>query len=241
MPSNLITNGNFATGNFTGWTTNNGTNQFIAVEASPYTITSGPDNAKVVTSPSGASFIALVGAPSTSYASGAATCYMQQSIAIPSLVAGMDTFVAWNCWQAGHDSIGFDQQRFEVYDSGGTTLQRQLVYICGNTGSANNQWRTYKIGLNNWAGTTITLRWSLKDDGAADPTYWFIDNVQCSQQTIGVTAYDYGNLTQGLVLMDGYDSGLGQRVRWNSVGIDGSAAQYTGTGPLSDITYRILK
>jgi hypothetical protein len=48
------------------------------------------------------------------------------------------------------------------------------------------------------------------------------------------TGPDHGAPTY---LMKATDTGLSRVVYWKSIGIDSAGAQYTGTGPLTDITY----
>jgi hypothetical protein len=66
------------------------------------------------------------------------------------------------------DTITYDQQQAFV----GTT---RILNVCSNSGA----WTQVTQSLTSWAGQSVSIAFTVKDDGyAADPSYMLVDDVK---------------------------------------------------------------
>ncbi len=146
--TNVVQNGGFETGTFSGWTTGGA---FL-----PVIVSSGAHSG---------TYAARMG--STSPYNGDSN--FQQTVTVPSS-GGTLTF-----WYQPHcpDTITYDQETMQIRNTGGTVLAT-VLNVCSNSGA----WTQVTYGMSAYAGQTVVLYFNNHDDNyPSDPTYTLIDDV----------------------------------------------------------------
>jgi Kelch motif len=154
---NVIVNGGFETGSFTGWTID------------------GFNNPPVVTntfSHSG-SFSAFAGGdPPTAFCGGGneptGDSSFYQQFTVP---AGSSTLTFWH-WECGTTSITFDWQDAYITDTNGNILQT-IFHLAGN----EQTWNQQTVDMTPYAGQTVRLKFLVHQDGFGDLTGMYVDDV----------------------------------------------------------------
>lgn len=147
--TNLVTNGDFETGTFSGWT------------KVSYNF--------IVTSPvHSGTYAAQVG---SKYGIYNADMNISQSVAIPAAGATLSFFWYPVCW----DTIQYDWQTVEIRDASTNATLATVFKVCDNT----RAWKQVTYDLTPFAGKTIKLWFNDHDDGysSTDETYFYLDDV----------------------------------------------------------------
>ena len=143
-----LVNGDFETGDLTGWTVTAGT--VLVTNVGPHS----------------GNWAAQIG--STGPLTGDST--VVQTIAVPA--TGINTLSFWynpHCT----DTLQYDWQDARVQDTSGSVLINML-HVCENTGT----WTQVTADLTPYNGTNVVLVFTDHDDGApGDPTYYLLDDV----------------------------------------------------------------
>jgi hypothetical protein len=143
-----ITNGNFETGNLSGWTVASGSPAPIASTSAPH----------------GGAYSLQLGSISGETPGDSA---VYQNFTVPS------TGLALSFWYRTStvDSITYDWQDAYIQNSSGTTLST-IFHTCQTSG-----WAQVVVDLNPYVGQTIRLKFLVHGDNAGDPTSMYIDDV----------------------------------------------------------------
>jgi Putative Ig domain/Kelch motif len=149
-----VVNGGFETGDLTGWTVDGVNN---APAADPGQTHQG-------------AFSALLGNTGGPEPTGDSALY--QTVTVPAS-GGMLSF--WT-WKFTTDIIFFDWQDAYVEDTGGAILAT-IFHTCDNT----QAWTKTTFDLTPYAGTAIRVRFLVHQDGFADDTAMYVDDVQILQ------------------------------------------------------------
>jgi hypothetical protein len=227
----LVTNGGFETGNFTGWTTANGVNPWRNWAANGANA-GGGYTPPVATTPQQGSFDAWNGVAQNT--GGAFT--MTQDVALP---ANQIPTLTWKdryqmnltefCGPGSQSpSITCGTATYSVQILNTSNVVLQTLYSVTTPGSANTDtgWVTHSAGLNSFVGQTIRLR--------------FIDSVTSSWAGPGQVEIDAVSLTT-LSPTAAYVSVGGRVTNSSGMGISGAgvsitdyegSTQYTVTGSL---------
>ena len=151
-----IVNGDFETGNLTGWAlSQSGANTIPAISSA------------FKHSGTYSAFIGNAGAGNISGYS-----RMTQNVVLPSLSAGELLTLSYWYLPNTTDAIVYDQQSVYVYDAAGVTLLATVMNVCVTSASWINQ--TYN--LTPFAGQTVQLRFQCYEDSSLQ-TYYFLDDV----------------------------------------------------------------
>src|SRR5216684_2325769 len=168
-----IVNGDFESGDLTGWTVIAGS--VIATSVGPHS----------------GNWAAQIG--SASPLTGDST--LVQTIAVP--ITGTNTLSFWynpHCT----DTLQYDWQDAQVQDTSGRVLINML-HVCENTGT----WTQVTADLTPYNGTNVNLVFTDHDDGApGDPTYYLLDDVALisgSPPTTSITSPAAGAILSGTV------------------------------------------
>ncbi len=160
--ADLLINGNFESGDFTGW----------AFES-----TGSVDNPTISTGQvHSGTYSALIGQTDEPVYG---DCVLYQDVAIP---AGGATLSFW-AWFWAVDSITFDQQIVQIRDENDNVLQI-LFYKHENT----QVWTQFIFPLDTYAGQTIRITFIDHMDGAGDPTFWHLDDVSVIPNIVNTVA-----------------------------------------------------
>jgi hypothetical protein len=146
--TNVVVNGGFETGTFSGWTTGGA--------LAPAIVSSGAHSG---------TYAARLGS-SSPYTGDS---FAQQTVTVPG-AGGMLTF-----WYQPHctDTITYDQEQMQIRSTGGTVLAT-VLNVCSNSGA----WTQVNYGMSAFAGQTVVLYFNNHDDGyPSDPTYTLVDDV----------------------------------------------------------------
>jgi hypothetical protein len=166
-----IVNGDFESGDLTGWTVIAGS--VIATSVGPHS----------------GNWAAQIG--STSPLTGDST--LVQTIAVP--ITGTNTLSFWynpHCT----DTLQYDWQDAQVQDTSGRVLINML-HVCENTGT----WTQVTADLTPYNGTNVNLVFTDHDDGApGDPTYYLLDDVALISGSGGPPATSITSPAAGAVL-----------------------------------------
>ena len=146
-----IVNGNFETGNLTGWTTGG---------------TLAPSISSV--QKHGGSFSALLGASAAPEPNG--DSFLSQDITLPASFTSA-TLTFWY-WPSSQDNVNFDWQEAQIQNTSGNTLA-QVMKVCQNT----QAWTQVTVDLTPYKGQTIRLYFNGHGDGFGDLTYMYVDDV----------------------------------------------------------------
>lgn len=150
--TNLVVNGGFETGNFSGWTTAGA----VAPTISNAEAHSG-------------SYSALLGQTAAPEVDGNSDIY--QSITIPS-TATKATLTFWY-WPGTDDTITYAYQEVLVQNTSGTTLATVLK-VASNAKS----WQEVTYDLSSYAGQTIRLFFAVHGNGySRDYIYMYVDDI----------------------------------------------------------------
>jgi hypothetical protein len=148
-----VVNGGFESGSLGGWTA------------------SGAFTPLVSTTAHSGGYSAQIG--SKSAVNGNST--LTQTVAIPSGSSRL-TF-----WYQPHcpDTITYDQIQMQIRNTSGSTLAT-VLNVCSNSGA----WTSVSFDTSAYAGQTVVLWFNDHDDGyAADPTYYYLDDVAVTTYT----------------------------------------------------------
>lgn len=146
--TNLVTNGGFETGNFSGWTQAVGS---TAVTNFPHT----------------GSFSARIGRGAPVFGDSA----VYQSVSVPA--TGTTTLTFWADLFC-KDTFANDQQKALIMDSTGATTLATIFNVCGSGAG----WTQTTFDLTPFAGKTIRIEFVSHDDGGAgNGSYFFVDDV----------------------------------------------------------------
>jgi hypothetical protein len=149
-PTTPITNGDFETGTFSGWTTGGGNPTPTISTARAHTGT----------------YSALLGyTPSSGEPNG--DSWIQQQFTVP---AAGGTLSFW-VWEFTTDSITYDWQTCQLRNTSGGTL----ATIFKEASNAQT-WVQKSYSLANWKGQTIVVWCNVHEDGWGDQTYMYADD-----------------------------------------------------------------
>jgi kumamolisin len=155
--TNLIVNGGFETGSFTGWTTSGAVAPTIT-KAEPHT----------------GSYSALLGQTAAPEVDGNSEIY--QTITIPS-TATKGTLTFWY-WPGTDDTITYAYQEVLVQNTSGTTLAT-ILKVASNAKS----WQEVTYNLSSYAGQTIRLLFAVHGNGySRDYIYMYVDDISVTAQ-----------------------------------------------------------
>jgi hypothetical protein len=152
--SQPITNGNFETGTFSGWTIggNKPTPSISTVQAH---------------SPTHSALLGYTGGTGEPLGDS----WIQQQFTVP---AAGGTLSFW-VWEFTTDSITYDWQTCQLRNTSGSTLAT-LFKEAGN----GRAWQQRSYSLSNWKGQTIVLWCNVHEDGWGDQTYMYVDDFAVS-------------------------------------------------------------
>jgi len=162
--TNLISNKGFETGNFTNWNIDNSNGTPTVSSAQSKTGT----------------YSALVGNVSGVEPTGDSSIY--QTLSVPSTGGELNFFY----WPYTQDSITYDWQDVQILNTSGVVLATLM-----HTSDNSQTWKSATFSLNDYASQTVRIRFLVHQDGAADLTGMYIDDVTfegCA--TGGATATD---------------------------------------------------
>ena len=155
--TNLITNGGFETGNFSGWT--------IGGADTPKVTTAQVDSGK---------YSALLGSTTAPEVNG--NSYIYQTIAIPSTATKVT--LNFYYWPATNDTISYAYQEALILNTSGKTLAQVLKVADNGRG-----WKEITYDLTSYAGETIELYFGVHGNGySSDYIYMYLDNVSVTVQ-----------------------------------------------------------
>ncbi len=154
--TNLIQNGGFETGSFTGWTT-------------------GGAFAPAVTTAEAESgtYSALLGHTTEPEVDGNSHIY--QTIAIPSTAT--TATLNFYYWPGTNDAIQYVSQECLILNTSGTTLAT-VLHVASNT----RAWEQVTYNLASYAGQTIRVYFAVTGNGYSDYVYMYVDNVSVTVQ-----------------------------------------------------------
>lgn len=160
-PGQLIENGGFETGDFTGWVIDGTNNPPLVVNTLSHSGT----------------FSALIGGdgtpqghcPSGAEPTGDSSFYQQFTVPVN---GGTLTFWHWDCFP---DDIDFDYQDAYITDSNGNILQTIF-----HLQDQSRTWLKEAVDMAPYAGQTVRIKFLVHQDGFGDITDMFVDDVQLS-------------------------------------------------------------
>jgi uncharacterized membrane protein len=155
--TNLITNGGFETGNFTGWTKG------------------GADTPEVSTAQvESGKYSALLGRTAAPEVNG--NSYIIQKIAIPSTATKVT--LNFYYWPATNDTISYAYQEVLILNTSGKALAQVLKVADNGRG-----WKEVTYDLTSYVGETIELYFGVHGNGySSDYIYMYVDNVSVTAQ-----------------------------------------------------------
>jgi len=155
--TNLITNGGFETGNFTGWTKG------------------GADTPEVSTAQvESGKYSALLGRTAAPEVNG--NSYIIQKIAIPSTATKVT--LNFYYWPATNDTISYAYQEVLILNTSGKALAQVLKVADNGRG-----WKEVTYDLTSYVGETIELYFGVHGNGySSDYIYMYVDNVSVTVQ-----------------------------------------------------------
>jgi hypothetical protein len=175
----LITNGSFETGNFSGWTATNGTGPWYPWQV----VTAGFSNGfSVPASPAHGNFVAYQGVTGNA----GATFTLVQQVTIPVGTASLH----WqHRYQLDHvnycSSCGTATYAVEILNTSNILLETLYVLVTGSGIIRNTGWQQYSRSLNAYSGQTIRLRFRTNVTVTlAGPGQLEIDNVRIQAPSI---------------------------------------------------------
>jgi phospholipase C len=155
--TNLITNGGFETGNFSGWTKG------------------GADTPEVSTAQvESGKYSALLGRTAAPEVNG--NSYIIQKIAIPSTATKVT--LNFYYWPATNDTISYAYQEVLILNTSGKALAQVLKVADNGRG-----WKEVTYDLTSYVGETIELYFGVHGNGySSDYIYMYVDNVSVTAQ-----------------------------------------------------------
>jgi phospholipase C len=155
--TNLITNGGFETGNFTGWTKG------------------GADTPEVSTAQvESGKYSALLGRTAAPEVNG--NSYIIQKIAIPS--SATKVTLNFYYWPATNDTISYAYQEVLILNTSGKALAQVLKVADNGRG-----WKEVTYDLTSYVGETIEIYFGVHGNGySSDYIYMYVDNVSVTAQ-----------------------------------------------------------
>ena len=160
-PGQLIENGGFENGDFTGWVIDGTNNPPLVVNTLSHS----------------GIFSALIGGdgtpqghcPSGAEPTGDSSLYQQFTAPVN---GGTLTFWHWDCFP---DDIDFDYQDAYITDSNGNILQTIF-----HLQDQSRTWLIETVDMTPYAGQTVRIKFLVHQDGFGDITEMFVDDVQLS-------------------------------------------------------------
>lgn len=157
----LIVNGSFETGNFTGWTTVNASNSFINWNVSGPGAGGGFIPVPVVTSPVHGTRVAWQG-----IACNAGSSYiLYQDVAIPAATTAQlrwrDRFqdnLSEFCGGSGEPVCGTVTYRVDVVNTSNVVLQNLQTWVAPANSNTDTGWQLHIANLTPFAGQTVRIR-----------------------------------------------------------------------------------
>jgi len=156
----LVTNGSFETGNFTGWVTTNATNPFLIWSVSTAGAGGGFIPVPVVTSPQHGTRDAWQGIASNAGSS----FILYQQVTLPAGTAQLrwrDRFqdnLSEFCGGSGEPLCGTVTYRVDIVNTSNVVLQNLLTITAPANGNTDTGWQLRYANLNAFAGQTIRVR-----------------------------------------------------------------------------------
>jgi hypothetical protein len=168
-------NGNFETGDLTGWVIDGNNNtptvSTVQVHSGVYSLALGTF------------------APNPTPGEPAGNSSLYQEITVP---ASGGTLSYWY-WPYTTDSIAYDWQDAYITDPGGAVLAT-IMHLCDNT----QAWTNMTFNLAPYAGQTVRVKFLVHEDGALDSTGMYVDDVTApiaNQATVTITTNPAPTLT----------------------------------------------
>lgn len=157
LSSNLIENGGFETGDFTGWQTGGG----FAPTLSSAEVHSGK-------------YSALLGHTKKPEVNGASFIY--QTISIPS--SASKATLQFYYWPATNDSVQYAYQEALIQDTSGNTLATVLKVANNSRG-----WKEVVFDMTSYAGQSVRVYFAVHGNGyASDFVYMYVDDISVTVQ-----------------------------------------------------------
>ncbi len=178
LPADLVVNGGFETGDFTGWTI--GANNFDPFSCGPNNDEAclpAPDDPAISDAIAhGGTYSAFLGDTGT-YPSPepAADIFVQQTFTVP--VGENTTLSLWH-WDASSDTVAYDQIRVFLVDTVTETVLLEPLRVADNAG-----WNQTTADLTPYAGHMVRLVLLVREDGHRDPTSVYFDDVSVTHTT----------------------------------------------------------
>ncbi len=148
----LVTNGDFETGDLTGWTTSS---------------TGGCNLPTISTVQQHGGFYSVLVGQTDEPLVGDSIIY--QTVVVP---AGGATLTFWT-WCYSDDNVTYDQQVAQIRTSNNVTVLATIF----NQASNARTWVKSTVSLAAWAGQTVSLYFKTHMDGYGDETYFYLDDV----------------------------------------------------------------
>ena len=182
LAAELITNGSFETGNFTGWTAVNGTNPWYAWQV----VSSGFSNGFMApASPPHGSFVAYEGVAADA---GGTFTLMQQITVPPASTASLTwrhRFQLDNNTYCNGATCGTATYAVEILNTSNVLLETLYLLVTGPDVTRDTGWQAVSRSLSAYAGQTIRIRFrTTVSTSYAGPGQLEIDQVSAQSPSI---------------------------------------------------------
>jgi len=109
-----------------------------------------------------------------------ATDRLGQTITLPSAPASSGlAFSFWWALSTQEEAGAFDFMKIELYNASGGALITTVLTV-DNTSATDWTWTSETFDLTQYAGQTVTLRFTANNDASGNPTAFFLDDVSVS-------------------------------------------------------------